>query len=101
MQIHMMSILLSIFQLQKLMNKTVKVENLFLRRKDKKHQKNNGCKFIRINTSDARRGYDKDYEVIKMQIFISKFKDEKIKEIEKESSKLKKEKKRKNKRTRR
>ena len=36
-----------------------------------------------------------------MQIFISKFKDEKIKEIEKESSKLKKEKKIKNKRTRR
>ena len=32
-----------------------------------------------------------------MQIFISKFKDEKIKEIEKESSKLKKEKKKKKK----
>ena len=38
--------------------------------------------FIRINTSDAKRGYDTDYEVSKIQIFISEFKDKKIKENE-------------------
>ena len=36
--------------------------------------------FIRINTSDAKRGYDTDYEVSKIQIFISKFKVKKMKE---------------------
>ena len=33
-----------------------------------------------MNTSDAKRGYDTDYEVSKAQIFISKIKDKKIKE---------------------
>ena len=37
--LELMSILLSIFQPQKLMNKTMKAENLFSRRKDKRHQK--------------------------------------------------------------
>ena len=56
------------------MNKTMKAENLFWRKKDK---------FIRTNTSDAKRGYDTDDEVSKLQIFISKFKDKKkIKEKE-------------------
>ena len=45
-------------------------------------EKKLGCKFIRINTSDAKRGYDTDYEVSKIQTFISKFKDKKIKEKE-------------------
>ena len=35
------SILLNIFQLQKLMNKTVKVENLFLKERDKRYYKKN------------------------------------------------------------
>ena len=39
--LEMMSILLNIFQPQKLINKTTKAENLFLRRKDKRHQKKN------------------------------------------------------------
>ena len=37
------------------------------------------CIFIRINTSDAKRGYDTDYEVSKIQIFFSKFKEKRIK----------------------
>ena len=37
--LELMSILLNIFQPQKLMNKTMKVENLFLKRKDKRYQK--------------------------------------------------------------
>ena len=41
-----------------------------------------GCKFIRINTSDAERGYDTDYEVSKIQTFISKFKDRQLKKLE-------------------
>ena len=45
--------------------------------------------FIRINTSDAKRGYDTDYEVSKIQTFISKFKDKKTKELEDEIKILK------------
>ena len=48
-----------------------------------------GCKSIRINTSDARIDYDADYEVSKIQAFISNFKDEKIKELEDKIKKLK------------
>ena len=43
-------------------------------------EKKLGCKFIRINTSNAKKGYDTDYEVSKIQIFISEFKDKKVKE---------------------
>ena len=52
-------------------------------------EKKLGCIFIRINTSDAKRGYDTDYEVSKIQTFISKFKDKKIKELEDKVKKLK------------
>ena len=38
--------------------------------------------FIGINTSDAKRGYDTDNKVSKIQIFISKLKEKKIKEKE-------------------
>ena len=37
--LELMPILLNMFQPQKLMNKTMKVENLFLKRKDKRYQK--------------------------------------------------------------
>ena len=91
--LELMSILLNIFQPQKLMNKTMKVENLFLKRKKEEVlEKKLGCKFIRINTSDAERGYDTDYEVSKIQTFISKFKDRQLKKLEKESNKKVKEK---------
>ena len=65
---------------------------IFEKRKKKRKEaleKKLGCKFIRINTSDAKTGYDTDYEVSKIQIFISKF-------IEKNKRKRKQ-----NKRTRR
>ena len=39
--LELMFILLNIFWLQKLMNKTMKVETLFLKKKDKRHQKKN------------------------------------------------------------
>ena len=50
-------------------------------------EKRLGYKFIRINTSDAERDYDTDYEVSKIQTFISKFKDRQLKKLEKESNK--------------
>ena len=42
-----------------------------------------GCKFIRINTNNAKNGYDLDYEVGNVQAFIDKFKNKKIKKLEK------------------
>ena len=55
-------------------------ENLFLKKKRQETlEKKLDCKFIRINTSNAERGYDTDYEVSKVQIFIRKFKHKKIK----------------------
>ena len=39
--LELVSILLNVFQPQKLMNKTMKTENLVLKKKDKRHQKKN------------------------------------------------------------
>ena len=47
---------LSMIQPQKLMNRTMLAEGLFLKNKDKRARKKLGCKFIRINTNN----YDKD-----------------------------------------
>ena len=38
-------------------------------------EKKLGCKFIRINTSNAKNGYDLDYEVGNIEAFIDEFKD--------------------------
>ena len=74
-------ILVSVFQQQKLVEKDILTETLFLKKKDKKHQKKKlGCKFIRINTSNAKNGYDLDYEVGNIETFIDEFKNKKIKE---------------------
>ena len=45
-------------------------------------EKKLGCKFIRINTSNAKNGYDLDYEVGNIEAFIDEFKNKKIKELE-------------------
>ena len=71
-------ILVSVFQQQKLMKKEILTETFFLRKKDNKHQKKLGCKFIRINTSNPKNGYDLDYEVCNVQAFIDEFKNKKI-----------------------
>ena len=56
----------------------MKVENLFLRKKRQKAwEKKLSCKFVRINSSNAKKGYDTDYEVSKIQTFISKFEEKK------------------------
>ena len=62
------------------MNKTTKAGILFLKNKRQEaSEKKLDCMFIRINTSDAKRGYNTDYEVSKIQIFFSKFKEKRIK----------------------
>ena len=47
------------------------------------------CKFIRINTSNAKNSYDLDYEVGNVQEFIDEFKNKKIKKLEKQFTKEK------------
>ena len=53
-------ILVSVFQQQKLMKKDdTLTKTLFFRKKDKNHQKKKlGCKFIGINKSNAKNGYE-------------------------------------------
>ena len=67
------------------MKKGILTEILFLRKKDKKNQKKKiGCKFLRINTSNAKNDYDLNYEVGNGQAFIDKFKNKKIKNLGKQ-----------------
>ena len=82
-------ILVNIFQQQKLMKKVILTETIHLRKKDKKHQKKKlGCKFIRINTSNAKNGYDLDYEVGNVEAFIDELKKKKTrKKLENEKEK--------------
>ena len=58
------------------MKKDILTEILFLRKKKL------SCKFIRINKSNAKNGYDLDYEVGNIEAFIDEFKNKKIKELE-------------------
>ena len=74
-------ILMNFYQQQKLIKRDILTETLLLRKKDKKHQKL-GCKFIRINTSNAKNTYDLDYEVSDIEAFIDEFNKKKIKQLE-------------------
>ena len=62
------------------------------KKKQKALEKKFGCKFIRINTSNAKNGDDLDYEVDNIETFIGEFKNKKIKELEKEIREVRKEK---------
>ena len=57
---------------------------IFEEKRQKALEKKLGCKFIRINTSYAKNGYDLDYEVGNVQAFIDEFKNKKIKKLEKQ-----------------
>ena len=71
--LELMFISMNFNQQQKLMKKDILTEILFLKKKDKKHQKKKlRCKFIRINTSN-----DLDYEVGNIHAFIDEFKNKK------------------------
>ena len=50
---------------------------IFEEKRQKALEKKLGCKFIRINTSNAKNGYDLDYEVGNIEAFIDEFKNEK------------------------
>ena len=55
----------------------------FAEKRQKVLEKKIGCKFIKINTSNAKNGYDLDYKVGNIEAFIDEFKNKKIKELEK------------------
>ena len=50
---------------------------IFEEKRQKALEKKLGCKCIRINTSNAKNGYDLDHEVGNVQAFIDKFKNKK------------------------
>ena len=78
-------VLVSVFQQQKLIEKDILIETLFLRKNNKTHQKTKlGCTFIRINVSNAKNGCDLDYKAGNVQAFIDEFKNKKIKKLEKQ-----------------
>ena len=53
------------------------------KKRQKALEKKPGCKFIRINTTNAKDGHDLDYEVGNVQAFIGEFKNKKIKKTRK------------------
>ena len=60
---------------------------IFEEKRQKALEKKLGCKFIRINTSNTKNGYDLDYEVGNVEAFIDEFKNKKIKKIRREIKK--------------
>ena len=56
---------------------------IFEKNRQEALEKKLDCKFIRINKSNAKNGYDLDYEVGNVQAFIDEFKNKKIKKLEK------------------
>ena len=95
--LELMSILLNIFQQQKLINKTMKAENLFLKKKDKRHQKKN----LVVNLLELIQVTQKEVMIQTMKLVKYKYlsvnlkkkkikeKENKIKELEDERKKLK------------
>ena len=59
---------------------------IFEEKGQKALEKKLGCKLIRINTS--KEGYDADYEVSRIQTFVSKFKDRQVKKLNKKIKEL-------------
>ena len=59
--------------------------DLIFEEKRQKALKKLGCKFIRINMSNVKNGYDLDYDVGNIEAFIDEFKDSQL-----EKKKLKK-----------
>ena len=54
---------------------------IFEEKRQEALEKKLGCKFIRINTS--KEGYNADYEVSRIQTWISKFKDRQLNKLNK------------------
>ena len=62
----------------------MKKDIIFEEKRQKTLEKTLGCKFVRINTSNAKNGYDLDYMVGNVQAFVDEFKNKTIKKIEKQ-----------------
>ena len=60
---------------------------IFEEKRQKAQEKKIGCKFIRLNTSNAKNGYDLDCEVGNVQAFINEFNNKKLKTRKKEKDK--------------
>ena len=56
---------------------------IFEEKRQKTLEKKLGFKFIRINASNEKNGYDLDYKVDNIEAFIDEFKNKKIKELQK------------------
>ena len=57
---------------------------IFEKKRQKALEKKLDCKFNRINTSNAKNGYDLDYKVGNIEAFIDELKNKKIKKLEKQ-----------------
>ena len=72
------------------MKKDILTETLFLRKKDKKHQKKNlVVNLLELIQVMQKNGYDSDYEVNGIEAFIDEFQNKKIKEVKDENKELK------------
>ena len=76
--LELMFILINFYQQQKYADRDL----IFEEKRQEALEKKLGCKFIRINTSNAKNSYDLDYEVGNVQAFIDEFRNKKIKELE-------------------
>ena len=71
-------ILVSVFQQQILMKKDILIETLFLKKKDKQHQKRNlFVNLLELIQVMQKNGFDLDYEVGNVEAFIDEFKNKK------------------------
>ena len=61
----------------------MKADNLFLKKKTKGIKKNLVVSLLELIQVMEKKGYDTDYKVSRIQIFLSKFKQKKRKEKEK------------------
>ena len=55
---------------------------IFEEKRQEELEKKLGCKFIRINTNNAKNGHDLDYEVGNIEAFTDEIKNKKVKELE-------------------
>ena len=101
--LELMFILINFYQQQELMKKDIFTEILFLRKKDRKHQKKNLVANLLetvVNyTSNAKNGSDLDY-VGNIEAFIDDLKNKKIKKTRRKNKRKRRKIKQKHKRTR-
>ena len=64
----------------------------FEKKRQEALEKKLGCKFIRINTSNAKNGYDLDYEVGNIEAFIDEFKNKKKKRTRRQKKRTRRQK---------